>query len=305
MLFEVFLFTDIMAFYGINGTYVEQPLTKKHDRLFEHAAELIDTAEALIIAVGAGMGVDSGLPDFRGNDGFWKAYPALGKANIEFYSIACPDAFRRTPRLAWGFYAHRLNLYRRVVPHDGFAMLRGWGESMLHGYSVFTSNVDGQFQKAGFDPRETREYHGSIHHLQCLAPCSRDVWSANDFIPEVDAQTCELVSDLPKCPKCGGLARPNILMFGDREWSDQRAVAQDYRQEAWLREVSNPAVIEIGAGTAIPSVRHFSQRMICEVDARLVRINPTDAQVPRDVDVGLAMGGLAGLRGIQAAMAND
>lgn len=52
-------------------------------------------------------------------------------------------------------------------PHAGFGMLKGWGERMLHGYGVFTSNVDGQFRRAGFDPKTIAECHGSIHHLQC------------------------------------------------------------------------------------------------------------------------------------------
>ncbi len=62
-----------------------------------HAAELIESADALIIAAGAGMGVDSGLPDFRGNEGFWKAYPALARARLEFTRIASPSAFERNP----------------------------------------------------------------------------------------------------------------------------------------------------------------------------------------------------------------
>jgi hypothetical protein len=75
---------------------------------FARSAELIQQADGLLITAGAGMGVDSGLPDFRGKDGFWKEYPALAQANIAFSGIACPDAFHETPNLAWGFYGHRL-----------------------------------------------------------------------------------------------------------------------------------------------------------------------------------------------------
>lgn len=82
-------------------------MTQSQTENIERAARLIESAEALIIAVGAGMGVDSGLPDFRGNDGFWNAYPALAKAHIDFYSIACSDAFVSNPRRAWGFYYRR------------------------------------------------------------------------------------------------------------------------------------------------------------------------------------------------------
>ncbi|HOB44658.1 MAG TPA: NAD-dependent deacetylase, partial [Zoogloea sp.] len=58
--------------------------------LFAEAARLIAAADGLLVAAGAGMGVDSGLPDFRGNAGFWRAYPALADARIAFEEIACP-----------------------------------------------------------------------------------------------------------------------------------------------------------------------------------------------------------------------
>lgn len=111
------------------------------------AAALIAGADALVIAAGAGMGVDSGLPDFRGNVGFWKAYPALASDGVGFMDIASPAAFLEHPRRAWGFYGHRLALYRETVPHPGFGLLRKWGETKQNGYFVFTSNVDGHFQR--------------------------------------------------------------------------------------------------------------------------------------------------------------
>ena len=67
------------------------------DAALEHAAELIEQADALIIAAGAGIGIDSGLPDFRGKDGFWRAYPALRQAGLDFHSIASPASFRTDP----------------------------------------------------------------------------------------------------------------------------------------------------------------------------------------------------------------
>src|SRR3712207_5697228 len=81
-----------------------------------HAAQLLDEADALLVCAGAGMGVDSGLPDFRGTHGFWKAYPALARAGIAFHEIANPASFETDPSLAWGFYGHRLALYRATVP---------------------------------------------------------------------------------------------------------------------------------------------------------------------------------------------
>src|SRR5436189_6030379 len=90
------------------------------------AAEAIADADALLITAGAGMGVDSGLPDFRGTEGFWRAYPAFAKLGLQFQQLANPAWFRRDPALAWGFYGHRLRLYRDSVPHEGFAILLRW-----------------------------------------------------------------------------------------------------------------------------------------------------------------------------------
>ena len=265
----------------------------------QRAAGLIAEADGLIVAAGAGMGVDSGLPDFRGNEGFWRAYPALGRSRMDFTSIASPAAFRDDPALAWGFYGHRLALYRSTTPHAGFALLRAWGLAMPHGCHVFTSNVDGQFQRAGFG--SVYECHGSIHHLQCMDGCEDSIWDAASFMPEVDAEACRLLNEAPACPHCGGLARPNILMFGDGEWLERRSAQQAARLQAWLQRVQRPLVIELGAGTAIPSVRHFSQSVVAQ-GGRLVRINPREPQVADRRDVGLAAGALHGLQAIAAQL---
>lgn len=259
--------------------------------LLEHAANLISQADALIVAAGAGMGVDSGLPDFRGKEGFWKAYQALGREQADFHRIACPEVFQTQPKRAWGFYGHRLNLYRTTQPHSGFEILKRWGDAMPQGYAVFTSNVDGQFQRAGFDQAAITECHGSIHHLQCLTPCRNSIWSADEFAPEVDADQCLLLNVMPTCPHCRGMARPNVMMFNDWDWLEHRQAEQAARLERWLSGVSRPVVVvEIGAGTAIPSVRRFSQRIIHEFGGRLVRINPREYSVPSNLDVGLASG---------------
>jgi NAD-dependent SIR2 family protein deacetylase len=266
--------------------------------LFENAAALIDQADGLLITAGAGMGVDSGLPDFRGAEGFWKAYPALAKGGIRFQTIASPASFRSDPRMAWSFYGHRLNLYRCTLPHDGFRILLELADTMPCGAFVFTSNVDGQFQKAGFRDSEICEAHGSIYHMQCLKGCAGDIWSAKGFDPVVDEEQCLLISDAPRCPHCGGLARPNILMFGDSGWLDFRERIQDAALRKWLRRVERPVVIELGAGTSIPTVRMFGQ----QVDGPMIHINLRESQVPRKSDIGLAVGALEGLQAIAKAL---
>lgn len=266
---------------------------------YTQAARLIAEADALMVTAGAGMGVDSGLPDFRGPEGFWRAYPALRKSGARFEDIANPEAFRSDPYRAWGFYGHRLNLYRATHPHEGFRILLEIAERLPHGLSVFTSNVDGQFQRAGFKEGWIVECHGSIHHLQCFDRCQEGVWPAKGFTPTVDVETYRLTSALPRCPACGGLARPNILMFGDWDWVQARSEGQQRILREWLQEVSKPVVIELGAGMSIPTVRRFGMDLGCPV----IRINPREPELLGCVGVSLPVSALEGLRGIGHALA--
>ena len=89
----------------------------------QQAAAAIQAADALLVTAGAGMGVDSGLPDFRGKQGFWQAYPAIAALGRSFEQMANPAGFEENPQLAWAFYGHRLNLYRQTAPHQGFRQL--------------------------------------------------------------------------------------------------------------------------------------------------------------------------------------
>src|SRR6478736_5353293 len=174
-------------------------MTSNSKNKVRQAAEAIKVADALLIAAGAGMGVDSGLPDFRGTKGFWRAYPAIAKRGLSFEEMANPEWFRDDPHLAWAFYGHRLNLYRQTTPHQGFSQLLELGRTKAHGYFVFTSNVDGQFQRAGFAADRIVECHGSIHHFQCAASCADNIWDAERETVNVDASSFRAVEPLPQC----------------------------------------------------------------------------------------------------------
>ncbi|MBL7502178.1 NAD-dependent protein deacetylase [Frankia sp. CNm7] len=268
------------------------------------------------------MGVDSGLPDFRGNAGFWRAYPPYARLGMSFVDLADPEHFAADPELAWGFYGHRLGLYRRTVPHAGFEILRRWGANLPGGARVFTSNVDGQFQRAGFGG--VAEVHGSIHHLQCVRPCSDDVWPADGVEIELDEATMRATGPFPTCGRCGALARPNILMFGDGGWVPGPSETALGELSAWLRDVlerqaatgaGRLVVVELGAGGAIPTVRLHAERAAAASDAvaglntsgvgagSLIRINPTEPAVRPGAGISLPTGALAALTALDTRCA--
>jgi NAD-dependent SIR2 family protein deacetylase len=277
-------------------------MTGKEDMetLIARAAKAVNDAEALLVCAGAGMGVDSGLPDFRGNEGFWKAYPPFAKLGLNFIDMANPQWFQRDPQLAWGFYGHRLNLYRDTIPHKGFDLLLRWGQAGGDNYFVFTSNVDGQFQKAGFQEDRILECHGSIHYLQCTDPgCNASIWLAENVRVTVDEATMRAKKPLPTCPTCQALARPNILMFGDWGWLGDRSEDQYQRYGQWLEENKDArlVVVECGAGTGVPTVRITAERAAASANATLIRINTREPAVPPK-HIGVPMGALEALEKI-------
>jgi len=270
-------------------------------RAIPQVAELIAKADALLITAGAGMGVDSGLPDFRGKNGFWGAYPALGKRGISFEQMAQPTWFSDDPAMAWAFYGHRQQLYRETKPHMGYWMLRDWGRSMPAGYFVVTSNVDGHFEAADFPEDQILEQHGCIHRYQCTLPCSDALWQDDPLDLNIDLEALQARGTLPRCPECGLLARPNVMMFGDVRWVACATKVQRQRYAKWLASVRGKRVVilECGAGKAIATIRSLSERLAAEHPrVTLVRINPeaTDADEPV---VPIRMGALEALARIE------
>jgi NAD-dependent SIR2 family protein deacetylase len=270
--------------------------------VFGKAAEIINEAETFVITAGAGMGVDSGLPDFRGDHGFWQAYPHYARLGLSFVECANPEHFTRDPAFGWGFYGHRTNLYRSTVPHEGFQIIKRWIERNSADWFVVTSNVDGQFQKAGYDDKRILEVHGSIHWLQCQTPCSHNIWFNDEIIP-VDETTMR-ARHVPRCPACGEVSRPNILMFGDWSWLPDRTRIQEHRFDSFLAQNAGRriAVIEMGAGSAIPTIRATSERIGWNLEnATVIRINPREPDI-KTPHLSMPCGALEGLRKIDALL---
>lgn len=267
------------------------------EQAVQRAAEVIRAADALVITAGAGMGVDSGLPDFRGDHGFWKAYPVYEKLGLNFISAATPSHFEHDPTFGWGFYGHRTNLYRKTAPHAGFQILQNWVQRFDLEPFVVTSNVDGQFQKCGFAEDAILEVHGSIHHMQCLKPCHMEIWQ-NDETFDIDFATMRS-RQIPICPRCQQTARPNILMFGDFSWIGTRSHGQEMRFDLFQEQFRNKkiVVVEIGAGSAVPTIRYLSERLGSQSGTTVIRINPREPQIASP-HLSFRCGALDGLRRI-------
>ena len=249
--------------------------------------KLFNDAEGIVKLAGAGMGVDSGLPDFRGDSGLWTA----AKENFTKYSTA--RAFDDSPVTAWNFYIDRILSYGNIMPHRGFTNLLDLLKQHKKEYFVVTSNVDGHFQKAGYDPALIHEIHGDLRHTQCKNICSRNLYPMPKF-------QCRLTSadDLPKCPNCQSILRPHVMMFSDPCFLWKNVDIGMDRYDAWSYNKINVVGIEIGAGTAIPSIRYFGQ----DRTTALMRVNLHESDVDRAQDIAIAASAVGGVDIIVSAV---
>lgn len=242
--------------------------------MLQEAAKIIKEATAILIGAGAGISTDSGLPDFRSKNGFWKEYPAYQKTNLNFHDLANPSLFHKDPHLAWGFYGHRIDMYKNTEPHIGFQILKKWASRINNNIFIYTTNVDQHFQKAGFSYNKIVEVHGDINTLQCTTECGYGRFN-KELNLDIDLDTMRVVGDLPSCPNCGRMIRPNVLMFNDWSFNDGTPKEQFNKFQSWMNTLPQEklAILEIGVGTKIPVVRIQCEILSFFMGVPNIRIN--------------------------------
>jgi NAD-dependent deacetylase len=159
-------------------------------------AELVRELQPCVVLTGAGISTESGIPDFRSDDGIWK--------DVDPFEVASIQAFRRDPGRVWDFYRKRIGLLRRAEPnaaHHALARLEERG----HVQAVVTQNIDTLHTRAG--SRNVVEVHGSIRFADC--PCCPWREPADAVLAQLEA------SSTPSCPQCGEVLKPGVVLFGE------------------------------------------------------------------------------------------
>jgi NAD-dependent deacetylase len=151
------------------------------------------TACRIVVLTGAGVSAESGVPTFRdAQTGLWARYRPE--------DLATPEAFLRNPKLVWDWYTWRKKLVTEVQPNPGHYALAEI-ENHVTAFTLITQNVDGLHQRAG--SRNILELHGNILRTKCF--------DEGTLVAELD----DSGSVPPRCPRCGGLLRPDVVWFGE------------------------------------------------------------------------------------------
>ena len=220
-------------------------------------ADRLRKAQRITVLTGAGVSAASGVPTFRGEGGLWKNYRAE--------DLATPQAFRRDPRLVWEWYDWRRRLIAACKPNPAHVALARFGSRP--GFTLVTQNVDGLHERAG--SRDVVRFHGSIWQLKCADGCC-DPW---------DDLTVPLGQIPVKCHRCGALARPGVVWFGESidEHVLRRATAA-LDCDLFL-SVGTSSLVYPAAGLVHAAKEH---------GAWTVEINPATTEAASELDVVIA-----------------
>lgn len=227
------------------------------------AADLIYNSESIVLLCGAGMGVDSGISTFRGRNAPEDGAPSP-------YVMSKYSTHLMDPHLFWGYQLQRAKSFIHSEPHHGYALLR----EMMNGKrsAIFTSNIDSHCYRVFGDEIPLVECHGSIRWMQSKS--EGPLWppTEQDMSIEVD-ETTGRAKQLPKSPDANILARFNILYIGDVGFCRINLDKQEAAFNQALSAMKKTVIIEIGAGTGIPTVRRKSGELSRKLNAPVIRIN--------------------------------
>jgi NAD-dependent deacetylase len=254
------------------------------------AAALITSAVSddglLLVLTGAGISAESGIPTFRGADGFW----TIGSRNYQPMELATRSAFESMPEHVWSWYLSRRAFCHAAEPNTAHVALVELERALGDRFLLITQNVDGLHRRAGSSESRTYQIHGCLDLIRCSEECTSAVFP----MPEALGTTWDVGSDgrelttrelsLLRCPICGALARPHVLWF-DEYYDEER-----FRfQSSLLAADKAAALLVIGTSGATNLPIQIGER-VAERQTSMIVVNPEPnpfselaANVPRSV----------------------
>ena len=168
----------------------------------------------IVVLTGAGVSAESGIPTFRGKEGFW----VVGSREYHPQEMATYGMFRRKPEEVWAWYLYRLGICTEAVPNAGHHALVEMEKMFEDRFRLITQNVDGLHVRAGSSLGCTYQIHGNINFARCADECDQQLWALSKSLRLKRTRHSALTTDERnqlRCPSCGGWARPHVLWFDE------------------------------------------------------------------------------------------
>ena len=209
----------------------------------------LETGGRITALTGAGISAESGIPTFRGPEGYW----TVGSRVYHPQEMATNAMFRRRPDAVWQWYLHRAAVCRRAAPNAGHAAIAAMDRLLGERFTLITQNVDNLHRRAGSPPERTYQIHGNVFQVRCAGACRPDLTPLPDNLVDRDreAPLTDAERALLTCRRCGDRLRPHVLWF------------DEVYDETWFRFHSSLAA---AAATGLLLVVGTSGATIVDID---------------------------------------
>ncbi len=221
----------------------------------------------VVLLTGAGISAESGIPTFRGEEGYW----TVGSKNFHPMELATWESFTKMPDEVWAWYLYRRGVCRAAEPNAGHLAIAALEKKLEDRFVLITQNVDGLHLRAGSTPERTFQIHGNIDFMRCADDCKLDLYPIPDEVEvawdkgrKMDVATRELLL----CPACGTRARPHVL------WFDEYYDEEHFRFESSLQVASRASVLLVVGTTGRTNLPLHVGGIVARRGAPMIFVNP-------------------------------
>ncbi|MFP4476961.1 MAG: SIR2 family NAD-dependent protein deacylase [Desulfatibacillaceae bacterium] len=221
----------------------------------------------VVFMTGAGISSESGVPTFRGTEGYW----TVGSRNYQPQEAATYSMFSRHPRDIWAWYLYRRTVCARARPNPAHYALANLEKALGKRFLLITQNIDGLHLLAGNSAERTWQIHGNVHTMRCATGCG---WSG-PFPEEIGAHDrddglSDKTWQLLRCRGCGGLSRPHVL------WFDECYDEQHFRFESSLRAAAQADLLVVVGTSGATNLPVQVGAMAARQGAAVIDVNPDE-----------------------------
>lgn len=184
------------------------------ESIFDRIKKNFSDHSKIVVLTGAGISAESGIPTFRGKEGYW----TVGSREYHPQEMATLAIFRVNPEAVWTWYLYRHSVCNNAQPNAGHLAIAEMEKLFGARFRLITQNVDGLHLRAGNSLERTFQIHGNINYVRCAGNCGHQVFPIPLKVsPEVVKKTTLTAEEkkLLQCPKCQNWLRPHILWFDE------------------------------------------------------------------------------------------
>jgi NAD-dependent deacetylase len=221
----------------------------------------------VVALTGAGISAESGIPTFRGKEGYW----VVGSRNYMPQEMATHAMFQEAPEEVWRWYLYRFGVCRHAEPNAGHRALVALDRALGERFHLVTQNIDGLHLRAGATPARTSCIHGDAAFVRCDDACFAGKLDMPDMGPR-DAATPFTAEDRRRlsCPRCGGWLRPHVL------WFDECYDEENYRMQTALRAAAQADLLLVVGTTGATNLPSQIGDLAWRRGIAMIDVNPED-----------------------------